>query len=144
MNAKKLSSEIIEVVPDVMRIIRDEMRGGALSDLSMGQFRILAKLDRQPQSNKQLAEWVGISTAAMSRTIELMVGLGYIQRKAAVEDRREVVLGLTPQGRKKYESIKELAQLKLASRLGGYPAEDLKKLHRSLQFLSEVFSAKKK
>jgi DNA-binding MarR family transcriptional regulator len=143
MNAKKISSELIEVVPTVMRTIRSEMRGVALPELSIAQFRILMRLDREPQSNKQLAEWVGISTAAMSRTIEVLVVRGYVHRKPAENDRREVVLALTPQGKKKYDTIKEISKMKLVPRLEKRSAADLKKLHEALQILSEVFNEKK-
>ena len=143
MNAKKVSSELIEIIPTVMRTIRAEMRGVALPELSMAQFRILSKLDREAQSNKQLAEWVGVSTAAMSRTIENLVARGYVQRKPGLDDRREVVLCLTNQGKKKYETIKEVAKVKLTPRLEKVSASDLKKLHESLLILLEVFSVKK-
>jgi DNA-binding MarR family transcriptional regulator len=101
------------------------------------------RLDREPQSNKQLAEWVGISTAAMSRTIEVLVVRGYVHRKPAENDRREVVLALTPQGKKKYDTIKEISKMKLVPRLEKRSAADLKKLHEALQILSEVFNDKK-
>jgi DNA-binding MarR family transcriptional regulator len=143
MNAKKVSSETIEIIPTVMRTIRSEMRGVALPELSIAQFRILMRLDREPQSNKQLAEWVGVSTAAMSRTIEVLVVRGYVQRKAAESDRREVILGLTSQGKKKYETIKESAKMKLLPRFERLSGAELKKLHEALMILQEVFGAEK-
>lgn len=143
MNAKKVSSEIIEIIPTVMRTIRSEMRGAALPELSIAQFRILMRLDREPQSNKQLAEWVGVSTAAMSRTIEVLVVRGYVHRRAAESDRREVILALTALGKKKYEAIKEFAKLKLTPSLAALSGAELKKVHEGLMILLEVFSAKK-
>jgi len=142
MNAKKVSSEIIEVIPTVMRTIRSEMRKVALPELTIAQFRILMRLDHGCQSNKQLAEWVGISTAAMSRTIEVLVVKGYVQRKAAESDRREVILALTAQGKKKYEAIKEMAKLTLTPRLDELNSAELKKVHDALLILMEVFGAK--
>lgn len=140
---QKLSSEIIEIVPTIMRTIRSEMREVALPELTIAQFRILMRLDHGCHSNKQLAEWVGISTAAMSRTIEVLVVKGYVQRKVAANDRREVILALTAQGKKKYEAIKEMAKLKLTPRLDELSGAELKKVHDALLILMEVFSAKK-
>ncbi|MCC2678776.1 MAG: MarR family transcriptional regulator [Pseudobdellovibrio sp.] len=142
MNAKKVSSEIIEVIPTVMRTIRSEMRKVALPEMTIAQFRILMRLDHGCQSNKQLAEWVGISTAAMSRTIEVLVVKGYVQRKSAESDRREVILALTAQGKKKYEAIKEMAKLTLTPRLDELNGAELKKVHEALLILMEVFGAK--
>lgn len=142
MNIKKVSSEIIEVIPTVMRTIRSEMRGVALPEMTIAQFRILMRLDHGSHTNKQLAEWVGISTAAMSRTIEVLVVKGYVQRKAAENDRREVILALTAQGKKKYEAIKEMAKLKLTPRLEELNSTELKKVHDALLILMEVFGAK--
>ena len=133
---------MIEIIPIAMRAIRREMRGHAMPELSVAQFRILSRLDREPQSNKQLAEWVGVSTAAMSRTIEGLVVRGYVQRKAAENDRREVVLGLSQNGKKKYESIKESTKTKLMPQLEKLSEAKLKKLHEGLFVLLEVFSEK--
>jgi hypothetical protein len=53
------------------------------------------------------------------------------------------VLALTPQGKKKYDTIKEVSKMKLVPRLEKRSSADLKKLHEALQILSEVFSEKK-
>lgn len=139
MDLKKLSSEMIEVIPTVMRAIRSDMRGVASPELSVAQFRILARLARESHSNKELAEWAGVSTAAMSRTIEVLVGRGYVLRKTAENDRREVVLGLSTAGKKKYETIKGITKLKLIPKLEKRSNAEIKILNDALLILLEIF-----
>lgn len=113
MSIEKISSQILEVVPLAMRSIRSEMRGLAQPELSVAQFRILARLEFKPHSNKDLAEWVGVSTAAMSRTIDTLVKRGFVQRHIPKHDRREVVLTLTVKGKKKFQSIEDSTKQRL-------------------------------
>lgn len=143
MTNKDLTSDLIEIIPIAMRAIRSEMRGLALPELSVAQFRILSRLAREPQSNKQIAEWVGISTAAMSRTIEVLVSRHLVQRKReALKDRREVVLCLTSAGKRKYEDIKFATKLKLKHRVVKLSVTEQRKLQAALKILSELFNDK--
>lgn len=139
MSSKNISIAMIEVIPIVMRSIRSEMRGLALPELSVAQFRILSRLDRGPQSNKALAEWVGVSTAAMSRTIEVLVNRQLVQRAQDKQDRREVVLSLSPAGKRKYETIKETTRKKLMHRIDQCSKAEQKQLSEGLLVLQEIF-----
>ncbi len=137
--SEELSNILLEVIPIAMRKIRAEMRGLAQPELSVAQFRILARLDLKPHSNKELAEWVGVSTAAMSRTVDVLVKRGLIQRKSTRSDRREVELTLTHAGKKKFNTIKAATRRKLVEKLRPLGAGERSKLNDGLALLSEIF-----
>lgn len=139
MSIEKISSQMLEIIPLTMRAIRGEMRGLAQPELSIAQFRILARLDFRAHSNKDLAEWVGVSTAAMSRTINGLVRRGLVQRHPTPHDRREVVLTLTAKGKKKFESIEDATKQKLDLRLENQSASNRKKIEAGLAVLKEIF-----
>lgn len=130
---------MLEVIPVSMRAIRAEMRGLAQPELSIAQFRILARLHYKVHSNKEIAEWMGISTAAMSRAIDNLVKAGLVERSVTPHDRRELFLSLTAKGKKKFQSIEDATKKKLMSRLKPLSPAKLKMLEEGLAALKEVF-----
>lgn len=139
MSPEKISSDILEIIPFVMRSIRAEMRGLAQPDLSVAQFRILARLDLRAHSNKELAEWIGVSTATMSRTMDGLVNQGFVHRKQTAHDRREVELSLTTRGQKKFETIKSKTKSRLKERILPRSRADRMQLEQGLMILMEIF-----
>ncbi len=139
MRDHNLSGSILDILPPVMRVIRNEMRGIARPELTVAQFRILARLNHTSHTNKQLAEWMGISAASMCRTVDVLVKRNFVAREADKKDRREVTLFLTPKGVKKYESIKMATQKILHSKLAILKDADRKELERGLAHLQRMF-----
>lgn len=60
---------------------------------------ILAQLAFGPATVGEVAERTARAKQPVSRVVELMVGRGYIQRSSDGQDRRRVILTLTPRGR---------------------------------------------
>lgn len=139
MPTKKLSAEILDVLPPAMRAIRSEMRGLAQPELTVAQLRILTRLDHAPHTNKQLAEWMGITPASMCRTVDVLVKRGLISRETAAEDRREVSLNLTQKGRTKFNSIQSATQKLLDRRISALSKQSQAELFLGLSHLREIF-----
>ncbi len=139
MGANKTCAKLIEVTPLVMRTIRSEMRGLAQPELSVAQFRLLARLNYKPHSNKDLATWAGISTATMSRTMDQLVHRGLVKRELKNDNRREVVLSLTPKGKNKFQTLEEKTKVQLLSRFKNLSSNELKSLDEALSLLKEIF-----
>ena len=139
MTRVDLSTEILDILPPTMRAIRNEMRWLAQPELTVAQFRILTRLDVTPHTNKQLAEWMGISPASICRTIDVLVKRAYVARHVALEDRREVTLVLTAKGKKKYDSIEQATRRMLREKLSILSLKDRKDLQIGLALLRKVF-----
>lgn len=138
MSALELSSEILDIVPFVMQLIRTEMRSSAKPNLTIAQFRMLARLSRGPQTNKDLAEWIGISTPTASRTIDGLVRRNFVKRETGAADRREVRLLITKSGLSEFERIKAAAKASFAARLQELSADQEARIRIGLQALREV------
>jgi DNA-binding MarR family transcriptional regulator len=71
--------------------------------LSLGQFDILATLRRQGAAGRmtptQLMKSVMLSSGGMTNRLDRLEAAGWIRREADPDDRRGVVVGLTPSGR---------------------------------------------
>ncbi len=87
-------------VGDRLRNARD--RTLAASGISHGRLMILAILDRtpdQPQSATALAEQAGVTKQTVTALLDGLAGDGLVCRGPHPNDRRSVLVGLTPAGR---------------------------------------------
>ena len=139
MTTLDLSSEILDVIPQTMRVIREDMRGIAQPELTVPQFRILARLDIAPHTNKQLADWIGITAPSMCRTVNLLVNHGYVSRQPTEEDGREIRLTLSSKGKKKYGTIKQATRRMLKEKLAILSVRDQEELRVGLSLIRKIF-----
>ena len=78
----------------------------ALEEMTMPQFRVLVVLDGAgPQRMGDLAERVGVHPSTLSRTVDKLVGAGWLERASGEESRREVHVALTEQGQRLVDEV---------------------------------------
>jgi DNA-binding MarR family transcriptional regulator len=81
---------------------RARTRRGPTGDcaLTVAQFQLLEPLADGPGKVGRLAEAAGISAPTATRTVDLLVREGLVERHASAEDRRCVLVALTEDGRR--------------------------------------------
>jgi DNA-binding MarR family transcriptional regulator len=52
----------------------------------------------EPLTMREAAKFANVSTAAMTGTVDRLVVLALVERRAAEDDRRKVLVALTPKG----------------------------------------------
>jgi DNA-binding MarR family transcriptional regulator len=128
--------EVMETVPLVMRCIRTEMRSRRGPLLSVPQFRVLTFLSRTPGAPlSSVAEHLGVARSTASAIIDRLVRRKLVTRKAHPEERRSVVLTLTPVGAQHLQHVREAACAQMAKVLAGLSAADLRRLTEGLALL---------
>ncbi len=141
--AKQLSEQaaksILDTIPKCMRSIRAEMRALAKADLSVPQFRMMVKLAQGKHTNKEISEWMGVSTPTTSRMLDGLVRKGFVARVESKKDRREVSLCLTKLGIAKHHKIKSVVQDKISAQLEQLSKKDTEQLIQGLIILGDVF-----
>jgi DNA-binding MarR family transcriptional regulator len=111
---------VLDVVPRVMRLIRAEMRGAAGTSVTVPQLRALLFARRQPGSSlSALAEHLGIGLASASSTVDRLVRQGLMTRVQDPNERRRVMLKLTPAGTRQLDVARRRAGDALATALAG-------------------------
>lgn len=74
---------------------------GALEQVTLQQYRVLVVLwSRGPQPSGALARNVGVHSSTFTRLADRLVKGGWVVRTQSADNRREVVIALTPAGRK--------------------------------------------
>jgi DNA-binding MarR family transcriptional regulator len=132
--------EVMETVPLVMRFIRMEMRSRRAPSLSLPQFRVLTFLSRKPGVPlSSVAEHLGVSRSTASATVDRLVRRKLVRRTTHPEERRSVVLTLTPAGAEHLQQAREAASARMAKVLAGLPAADLLQVMKGLTLLGSAF-----
>lgn len=124
-------------MPKAMQSIREEMRQGRGDRLTVPQFRVLAAVNRGLCSNKEIGDLLGVSEAAISRMIDVLVQDGLLKKAVNKIDRRQSVLSLTSEGNKLYSFIKTDARNRLKNKLDALSGEDVDTVIKGLEILQE-------
>jgi DNA-binding MarR family transcriptional regulator len=126
-----LAGDLIEIIPRVMRQIRNEMRKVAKKDLTIAQLRILSRLYQDTCTITELADHHGVSVAAMSKMVSKLEAKELLERASSESDRRHVSVILTEIGKQKFLAIRKAVRKKVA--------EDIKVLSQAQREATAVF-----
>jgi len=129
---------MLETIPKVMMMIREELRSVARGRFTVPQFRILNKLRKQPLSNGELAGWMGIAAPTMSRMIDTLESKKLIERHADPSDRRAQIIHLTAQGKREIAKIRKAARERLTARVERFSDSQSVLMNQALQLLSAL------
>jgi DNA-binding MarR family transcriptional regulator len=135
-----LAELMMDVMPKAMQSLREEMRQGRGEHLTVPQFRVLAAVNRGLLHNKEIGDLLGVSEAAISRMIDVLVNESLIKKGIYKTDRRQTVLSLTPDGQKLYNFIKSDAKNRLKNKLAALSDEDRDKVIIGLEILQTNLS----
>lgn len=134
------AKQVVETVPEIMRLIRTGVRRrGALS---VPQVRVLSHLTRQPGASvSEIAYLLDVTIPSASALVERLVRKNMVRRQDDPNERRRVLLTLTPAGVEAYEQSKAIAQEFVANLLNVESPEKLNAINEGLLFLADAARA---
>ena len=133
---------LADIVPLVMRAIRDEMRSRRSPDLSLPQFRALLYIRRHPGTSlSDLAEHIGLTLPSISKMIDRLESRDLVTRRGAPDDRRRVCLELTALGKSTLQSASDSTREHLAERLSTLSPEERATIMQAMNSLRSVFGS---
>ncbi len=139
-NDLDLGKKLFEAIPPIMRSIRATVRGMKGSTLTIQQFRVLRFVSRHSCTNKQLADWQGVSLPAMSRMVDFLARRDLLVRTPSLSDRRQVQLTLSAKGKAEYSRLLNAVEKKLAQRIATLDRSKKAALANGLAVMKELFS----
>jgi len=133
--------EVLDVIPLVMRSLREEFRSHRGQDLSIPQYRTLMHLRRLPGASlSDIADHLGVTLPSASSLVDGLVARGLVDRQACASDRRKVRLALTAAGEDKVEIAFSDAQAAYVERFSALPQETLAVITQAMQALRPIFT----
>ncbi len=136
------ASEILDVVPLVMRTIKREMRQRRASGLSVPQFRAMIFIDRQGQAALvQVAGYLDLTSATTCRMMDELVARQLVLSRPSTVDRRKITLTLTREGQAVLENARQGTLMQLEELLAGLSGEEFDTIRQAMDALRRVFAS---
>lgn len=131
----------LEVIPRAMRNVRIEIRKVTGNEFTTPQYRLLAKISREPSSNQELADWLGVTAPTLSKMIDKLVERGLVKRSAVASgsDRRQICIRVTAKGNEQVTRVRGAVQRAFAKRLAELPETRKRELVTGLNVLKGLF-----
>lgn len=137
---EEAASELLEVVPVIMREIRSEMRNKSSPDLTVPQFRALAFVDRNKGASlSAVANHMGLTLPSTSRLVDVLISRRLLTREDNPADRRRVKLGVTNRGLTILANSRRGALEYLAKKLSSISSNDRKVIIEGMAAVRSVF-----
>jgi len=140
--AQRCAEQLIGIVPKLMQTMREEMRAGRASELTVPQFRTLVFFQlHKGAALSQASEHLGLALPSTSKLVEHLVLRGLLTRAACAADRRKVAIALTAEGRDVLAVATRAAADAFARKLCSLSATELDVLSAMLGSLESVLGA---
>ena len=140
--ARPAAEVVLDTVPQIMRVVRGQMREGRAEGVSTPQFRALLFVRRNSGTDlSSLADHLGASMPAVSELVSRLVRDGLVVRELDPASRRRVRLTLSEQGDRQLADARERTLEWLAGRLGAASPEQLARIEVALRELLAVLEA---
>ncbi len=120
-----------------MRISRRVRYEGA-GPLAPHQSSVMARIDEQPRTPGELADLERVSAPTMTRTVASLVASGWVDRTPDAQDRRQVNLTLTPEGRQLLADTRRRRDAWMAVRLAGLSDDEVRLLRDATGILARI------
>jgi DNA-binding MarR family transcriptional regulator len=117
--------------PDMFRVLGEV----GLSFTQMKALFLLSELEES--SVKALSDRLSMSLPAMSRSVDGLVGRGFVARRECESDRRSKLIALLPQGREVLDRLTAAREAALVAFASELPDDERTALHTALLPIAE-------
>jgi DNA-binding MarR family transcriptional regulator len=133
---------VLETLPPVWDRIRGNLRAAATGKfgITLEQFHVLRHIRKGCQSVRDLAEKRQVSPAATSQGVENLVKKGLVTRRQEGDDRRRVLLELTPYARDVLDANYEENRAWMRERMAFLTMAELGEVRKAMTTLKSVFA----
>ena len=133
------TSELIDVVNLVTQAFWVELRRSGPA-IEMSQWSTLRRIGRSPCTMSELARHKGVGLPTISKSVEMLVRRGWVERWVDKSDRRQTMVRLTPAGRRILADCRHALEAFLDERLAHLTAAERNTVDASLQLVRRVLT----
>jgi DNA-binding MarR family transcriptional regulator len=128
---------LLQVVMLVMRTVAADMRRSP-KPLAPAQMGSLMRIAAGACTMSELARYQSVSLPTISKSVDMLVRRGWVERWVDKQDRRQTMARLTPSGRRMLAHIKERTERQVAQTLAPLSAAERTQLVAALNVLTRV------
>ncbi|NIK69751.1 MULTISPECIES: MarR family transcriptional regulator [unclassified Paenibacillus] len=120
--------EMDDVFRKLRRLINAEYNRFNVHGLGMTEGKMVIILAQHgPQKASAMAEWLRITSGAVTGISDRLIDLGYVERSRSEYDRRIVMLSVTDEGRKLVDHVMEMRERIMFKLYDGFELDDIEK-----------------
>ena len=134
------TSELIDVVNLVTQAFWAELRRSGQT-IEMSQWSTLRRIGRTPCTMSELARYKGVGLPTISKSVDMLVRRGWVERWVDKSDRRQTLVRLTAGGRRALTDCRRALEVFLDERLLSLSAAERNAIDHSLQLVRRVLTA---
>ena len=108
--------------------------------IEMSQWSTLRRIGRSPCTMSELARHKGVGLPTISKSVDMLVRRGWVERWVDKSDRRQTMVRLTAPGRKVLVDCRRALEIFLDERLAHLSAPKRKAVDDSLQLVRRVLT----
>ena len=135
-----MASDLLHAAMLLMRSVAAELRRTAATPLAPGQMSTLMKIADGPCTLSRLAKHQAVSLPTVSRSVEMLVRRGLVERCIDKADRRQTLVRLTATGRDALADVRRRAEAHIQRKLEPLTTDDRRQMLAASQLLTETFS----
>jgi DNA-binding MarR family transcriptional regulator len=131
---------IINELPGVVCLLKQNFCAPEVSGLTIQQHRILSLLYIQPKTSTQLSENLAVSLPAISRMISGLAKKSWVEKRASKEDGRNILLHLSKKGQNALETSRKYSYSKLLPKVNDLSTKKKEVLIEAFEILDSIIS----
>jgi DNA-binding MarR family transcriptional regulator len=133
------TSELIDVVSLVTQAFWAELRKSG-ETIEISQWSTLKRISRSPCTMSELARYKGVGLPTISKSVDMLVRRGVVERWVDKADRRQTLVRLTPAGKRLLMSCRKALEAFLDRRLASLTEAERDVIDHSLQLVRQVLT----
>ncbi len=106
--------------------------------ISRTEVGVLQALSMRPWRITDLAQREGVTQPGITLLVDRLQRRGWVERVSNPDDRREVLVELTREGRREFDRLRSEYQALLHEEMATLPARDVRTLARAIEILDRV------
>lgn len=140
MSSDETARLLLDVVMLVMRTVAADMRRSP-RPLAPPQMGILMRVAAGPCTMSELARFQAVSLPTISKSVDMLVRRGWLERRIDQDDRRQTMTRLTPSGKRMLAHIKQRTERQVTRTLAPLTPPEREELESTLNILRRVLVA---
>ena len=139
---RPIAASAVELRHAILRTSRRIRQERSVDDVTPGQYSVLAGLDVYgPMTPREIAAHEKVQPPSMTRTVALLEERGLVNRTDHPTDRRQVLVGLTPEGLTVVKETRKRRDAWLAKRLAELTPDERATVARAAAILERMASS---
>ena len=135
-----MARDLLHAAMLLMRGVAAELRRTATKPLAPGQMSTLMKIADGPCTLSRLARHQAVSLPTVSRSVDMLVRRGLVERWNDKADRRQTLVRLTPAGRDALADVRRRAEAYVHAKLDPLAPDSRQQLDAASQLLTGIFA----